>query len=200
VAVCTGLRRGELTSLRWRNVRLTGSDPFLEVLSGNGFDTKSGHGRTVPLAADALAVLTRRQAERPNEDPAAYVFPGDRGGQLNGDRLSQAFKAATREAGLPEAIHFHSLRHTCASWLAMRGVSLYLIADVLGHASTQVTQRYAHLAPGAAHAAVRAALEPKKRASALLRRRRRARTPEGDPREGGVRGAVQGSSGGGAAV
>lgn len=48
---------------------------------------------------------------------------------------------------LADGIRFHSLRHTCASWLVMRGVPLSVVQAMLGHSSIQVTQRYAHLAP-----------------------------------------------------
>ncbi len=42
---------------------------------------------------------------------------------------------------------FHTLRHTCASWMVMQSVSLYLVQKVLGHSTIQVTERYSHLAP-----------------------------------------------------
>ncbi|MEM6337684.1 MAG: tyrosine-type recombinase/integrase [Bacteroidota bacterium] len=49
-------------------------------------------------------------------------------------------------AGLPESVHFHTLRHTSASWLAMEGISLFKIQKLLGHADISTTMRYAHLA------------------------------------------------------
>ena len=44
-------------------------------------------------------------------------------------------------------VNFHTLRHTFASWAAMRGVSLKELQELLGHASLTMTMRYAHLAP-----------------------------------------------------
>jgi site-specific recombinase XerD len=58
---------------------------------------------------------------------------------------TRKFKKAVRAAGLNDAIHFHSLRHTGASWLAMAGVPLFHIQRLLGHSSPAVTQIYAHL-------------------------------------------------------
>ncbi|MGP3688974.1 tyrosine-type recombinase/integrase [Streptomyces sp. IBSNAI002] len=46
----------------------------------------------------------------------------------------------------------HSIRHTCASWLVQKGVSLYEVQHLLGHESYQTIQRYAHLAPDAQQA------------------------------------------------
>ena len=47
-------------------------------------------------------------------------------------------------AGMPE-VHFHDLRHSCASILINAGVPLEVIRDVLGHTSVKTTERYAHL-------------------------------------------------------
>ena len=51
-----------------------------------------------------------------------------------------------RRAGLPE-LRMHDLRHSFASFLVNRGISLYVVQDLLGHSSAKTTQRYAHLAP-----------------------------------------------------
>ncbi|MEV8054069.1 tyrosine-type recombinase/integrase [Streptomyces bacillaris] len=65
----------------------------------------------------------------------------------------------TSDAELPVP-HYppHSMRHTCASWLVQKGVSLYEVQHLLGHESFQTTQRYAHLQPDA-HKAVLGAWE-----------------------------------------
>jgi integrase len=58
--------------------------------------------------------------------------------------FSKAWTTALRRAGI-QNFRFHDLRHTCASYLAMSGASLLEIADVLGHKTLQMVQRYAHL-------------------------------------------------------
>ena len=113
---------------------------------GRPFKTKTGKERRVPLAAEAAAVLRRRRASRLTEDPRETVFVGPGGGPLAPGVVSRRFRHYRRLAKLPEEIHFHSLRHTCASWLATRGVSLRIIQEVLGHADVKSTQIYAHLA------------------------------------------------------
>ncbi len=144
-AVCTGLRRGELVSLRWRFVNLAPSEAWITIQSYGDFETKSGHGRSIPLVNEATKVLEERYGS--GYAPEAYVFTDGKGMRLSGARVSKAFKRGVRIAGLDDRLHFHSLRHTCASWLVMHGQSLLFVAGVLGHSSTQVTQRYAHLAP-----------------------------------------------------
>lgn len=163
VAVCTGLRRGELCSLRWSQIDFEAG--FLYVKnreargSDSGFQTKSAAERPVPLVGDALAALRRLDAQ--HEDPAEddFIFKGINGRQLNAEMASKRFKRYVRLCRLSEEINFHSLRHTCASWLVMRGVPLRIVQEILGHSSVQVTQRYAHLAPDTMKTAMQQAFE-----------------------------------------
>ena len=66
---------------------------------------------------------------------------------------SRKFKPALEAAGI-EGITWHRLRHTLGSRLALQGVSIQAISKILGHSGTQVTERYAHLLPGAVRAAI----------------------------------------------
>ena len=103
-----------------------------------------------------MEVLPRLAAER-NDDLDGYVFTGVKGGRLNPNYTSRRFKHYVRLARLPGNIRFHSLRHTCASWLVQRGVSLPIVQAILGHSTVRVTQRYAHLAPDVMRAAMQQA-------------------------------------------
>jgi site-specific recombinase XerD len=60
-----------------------------------------------------------------------------------------------RKADLDERIHFHSLRQTTGSWLAMKGVPVKVIQEILGHSSLSVTEKYSHLAPETLDAATK---------------------------------------------
>ena len=139
--VYLGLRVSELIHLQWQDVDLERAT--LVVRQSDGFSTKSGKDRTLPLARpvlDVLGSLNRR---------SHFVFPNHTGTQLNRHYVSSRFKHFCRLAGLPEHVHFHTTRHTAASWLAEKGVSVEAIRLYLGHSSIQVTQRYMHLAPDA---------------------------------------------------
>ena len=65
----------------------------------------------------------------------------------------KSFNTACRRLGI-ENFHIHDLRHTFASWLVMEGVPLFEVSKLLRHASIQMTERYAHLAPDYLHDAV----------------------------------------------
>ena len=70
-----------------------------------------------------------------------------------------SFYKVLRKVGI-ENLWLHDLRHTFASWAVQSGMDLYRLARILGHATTQMTQRYAHLATADLHAAIRE-MEPR---------------------------------------
>lgn len=113
----------------------------LSVRNTDTFTTKAGKERTLPLGEPVLDVL--RGSERRGE----FVFPNFSGAQLDRQQLSRRFKFYVRAAGLAEHVNFHTTRHTCASWLAQRGVGVEAIRAYLGHSSITVTERYMHPSP-----------------------------------------------------
>lgn len=152
IAVNTGLRMGELVSLRWQDVNLDGG--LISIRNREDFQTKSGNERTIPLSSQAVDILRRIDRKREDQHDG-FVLTGIAGAPLNPEYASKRFKHYVRKAKLPEIIRFHSLRHTCASWHVQRGVPLSVVQAILGHSSIQVTERYSHLAPDVMTAAVR---------------------------------------------
>jgi integrase len=67
--------------------------------------------------------------------------------------VQTSFESACRRANIAN-FRFHDLRHTCAAWLIQAGVSITQVRDVLGHSTVAMTEKYAHLAPENARAAV----------------------------------------------
>jgi integrase len=113
-AAFTGLRRGELVALRWRDVDF--SRRLIRVTasySERALSTpKSGRMRSVPLLPPVAEALARLAAERDDADADdALVFPGEAGGYLDGSALYRRFKAALKSAGL-RSLRFNDLRHT----------------------------------------------------------------------------------------
>lgn len=150
VAVRTGLRQGELRGLQWGDVDLEGRRVRVaRAFTQTGWETpKSGQGRTVDLAADALEVLRSLRPPRPAR--TALVFPGPSGSPLDEKAIYEACKAASSAAGLGRTVSAHKLRHTFASHHAMRGTPLPVLQAWLGHADIGTTMRYAHLCPSTA--------------------------------------------------
>jgi integrase len=73
------------------------------------------------------------------------VFPSEVGTPLSARNLVRHFKGVLRKAGLPEAMHFHDLRHTAGSLMLNAGEPLIVVSAILGHSSPQVTAEvYAH--------------------------------------------------------
>ena len=131
VAINTGMRRGEIMGLTWERVDLARGVLMLE-------ETKNGRRREVPMnraVYDALTALPGDKARGP-------VFRKASGAAWGSVRT--AFTRACEAAKLTD-FRFHDLRHTCASWLVMRGRNLKEVQELLGHRSFAMTLRYAHL-------------------------------------------------------
>ena len=132
VSMHTGVRRGELLALKWKNVDLGNKRQI--TIEGN--TAKSSQTRHIPLNDEALAVLKNWKSQAPDE---VRVFPVD-----------TSFKTAwgsLLERAKIEEFRWHDLRHHFASRLAQAGVPLNTIRDLLGHGSMAMVLRYAHLAP-----------------------------------------------------
>jgi hypothetical protein len=103
--------------------------------------SKNGDRREVPINAavrEVLAGIVRRL-------DSPHVFCDEKGRMFKGGR--NAFERACKRAGIYD-FHFHDLRHTTASFMAMGGVDLMSIKQILGHKTIQMTLRYSHLSPG----------------------------------------------------
>lgn len=141
-ALDTGMRKGELLKLRWKEVDLEG-----HVIHVRAFHTKTMTARDVPVSGRLLAEL-RRLWEVSPKDADALVF-GIR------DNVRLAFDSARSEAKLSD-VRFHDLRHTAATRLAQKGLSLAEVGRVLGHSQPATTYRYVNPDAGTLERAARA--------------------------------------------
>lgn len=139
LALSTGGRQAEIMSLSWKQIDLKAQTATL-------LDTKNGTMRTLPIVGDALTMLTERAKVRKIADDR--VFPA---GPKANNKTAVADLRAPWEAALAAAkiadFHWHDLRHTCASYMAMSGVSQLEMAKLLGHKTLAMTMRYAYLSP-----------------------------------------------------
>jgi integrase len=152
-ALDAGARQGEQLALEWNDVDLKSREPSVTI-SRSAYrnavgPTKGGRPRTLPLTpqlADALKAC-RNLCPR--------VFAQADGSPLTIQVLKRLLPRVMKKAGIPTAgaccggtkRTWHSLRHTFASHLVMRGASLRAVQELLGHRDIATTMRYAHLSP-----------------------------------------------------
>jgi integrase len=128
LALNTGFRKANLIGLTWEDIDFRNG--VIHVLK-----TKSGKAYDVPInntVMDLLKVLA------PGRTPSGRV--------LDTCNLKREWEEAIEASGTTNC-RIHDLRHTFASHLAMKGIDLFTISQLLGHADIKMTQRYAHLAP-----------------------------------------------------
>jgi integrase len=134
MALNTGMRRGEILSLKWDNVDLKHGFLLLDK-------TKNGDRREIPINETLRATLTR--IERRLDLPYVFFNPAT---NLPYADIKAGFNRACRVADIRD-FHFHDLRHTFASHLVMAGVDITTVKELLGHKTLTMTLRYAHLSP-----------------------------------------------------
>lgn len=166
-----GLRRGEALGLHWREydrdkrtLRVTHS--VKRVQSEPGADTRTQleigdlktkrSRRTLYLSLELVDILRAHRARQAEDQVAAgaswqdhgLIFTTEVGTPLDPDNFSHAFSRLTKEAGLGHW-HPHELRHSGASLMLAQGTDLYVVSEVLGHASIAITKDvYGHLVEG----------------------------------------------------
>jgi integrase len=150
-----GLRRGEVTGLRWEDIDLDARRLHVRrqrVRIGSRVVEKSlkteGSDRLVSLDADTAAALRRWQEtqdlERSLTGEEAYGGPGhvftrEDGSPWRPDDVAYRFKLRAEDLGLP-AITLHDGRHTAATLGLLAGLDVKIVSDQLGHSSTRMTQ------------------------------------------------------------
>jgi integrase len=143
-AAMTGLRRGELVALHWRDIDFAGSAVRVRANFSFGqlVTPKSGKVRSVPMVRDvaiALAALRERELATGDDDPVFIRASGD---HLLAEVMRKHYVAAAKRAGL-RALPFHSLRHHFGS-MAVNRASLVQVQAWMGHSHIQTTARYLH--------------------------------------------------------
>lgn len=133
-AVLTGLRRGELISLRWSDIDL--ENRLIRIRNKEDFTVKAQRPRTIPINKDLFRLI---EALPRCSD---HVFVDRKGMPLKGGYVTKKFKKYVRQCGLGN-FHWHNLRSTFASYLVQSSTPLAEVQRLLGHSSVVTTQIYA---------------------------------------------------------
>lgn len=159
-AAALGLRRGELTGLRWADLSDAALSTAYQLQRVEGQYVLREHKtirskRTLPLPSYVAAALKAHRVRQLEERLVAgpkwansldLIFTTPIGNPLNGSRVSERFHQIIVAAGLPD-LDLHDLRHTAGSMLASLGTSMPVIRDLLGHSQLSTTDRYLHSLP-----------------------------------------------------
>jgi integrase len=139
ISVNTGMRRNELINLQWNDIDF--DQGIITISNQDGFTTKSKRERIIYLNEIVSDLLKRLDTS------TTYVITYPNGKKLYDNYVSQCFRDAVKSSGVSRKIHLHSLRHTFASWLVQKGVSIFEVSKLLGHSNVSVTEIYSHASP-----------------------------------------------------
>ena len=160
LSLVTGARIGEIAALRKRDVVRSGTYIHIggTVIEQRGKKpwrrdvTKGRKSRNVTITEHDMDVIRtylgkqEHVLRRANANSPLITIDGN---YMRPTSLSRGFRAICNGCGLPKELHFHSLRHTHATWCLSNGVDLKTLSERLGHANEETTLRiYSHVLPG----------------------------------------------------
>ena len=127
-ALETGMRRGEIARLQWKDVDL-------KKCTAIARNTKNGEDRTIPLSSKAIEILRQLPL-----DIKGQVFP------IRADSITQAFDRCRQRAGIKN-LRLHDLRHEATSRFFEKGLNIIEVSSITGHKDLSMLKRYTHLRP-----------------------------------------------------
>lgn len=136
----TGVRKDEARFLEWSDIDFKKNHVRIRIKAT--FTTKTRRGRNIPMNSAVNKVINKRY-ENKNSN---YVFANQEGSNFSPTAWMKYLGNLIKKLEIKD-IKIHTFRHTFASWLAMEGVDLATIAQLLGHSNIKTTMIYSHLAP-----------------------------------------------------
>ncbi|TME06192.1 MAG: site-specific integrase [Chloroflexi bacterium] len=163
LALVTGMRRGELLALKWRDINFAENTLQVQraLIEVRGEDLresepKTAHGRRsiylIPLAIDALKQHRARQLEvrlqhADTWQEQDYIFCTSHGSPFHVTYILNSFRSLLKKASLPR-IRFHDMRHSAATLLLSMGTHPKVVQEILGHSNIRMTMDiYSHVLP-----------------------------------------------------
>jgi len=132
-ALNTGMRRGEILTLKWSDVDLD-----MNMITINQTNTKSKKSRKVYINSVLKRLFLELRLKSAGNE---YVFLNDKGNRLK--EIKNGYNSACRRAGI-DGLRFHDLRHTAATRMIESGANIVAVSKILGHSDIKTTMRYTH--------------------------------------------------------
>jgi len=137
----TGIREGELINLQWSAVNMEEDNPKIKIQASEDWQPKTNERREIPLNRTAFEIIKQQtQSDKHN-----YVFKTNEGHKIKAKTIYDNLKSKLKKIGLQGYVH--TFRHTFASHLVKKGFGIETVSKLLGHSTTEMTMKYAHLAP-----------------------------------------------------
>lgn len=135
----TGMRRGELLNLEWKDVDF--ARRRIKIRAKEDWEPKTSE-RDIPMN-DSLFEVLKSYTDGNN---GKLVFTDSQGNKIQKNELRKKLIRITEKCGFSDVTKLHSLRHTFASHLVMNGVDLPTVKKLMGHSDIETTMIYSHLA------------------------------------------------------
>ena len=139
----TGMRKAELENLEWADIDFRRRK--IKIRRKEFWNPKTGE-REIPMNQGTWDLLKKLKAESDKGLQSNFVFPAKDGGKIK-EKLRRQLIRIAEKAKIKDLTKIHSLRHTYASHLVMKGVDLPTVQRLMGHSDIQTTMIYSHLAP-----------------------------------------------------
>jgi len=137
-ALLTGMRQGEILTLRWDDVNL---DTDLIIIRAEV--SKSKKSRKIPISNQFRKLLLEQKLKNSKTGHVFVTNLGEPYSAKNHSALKRTFSTARKKADIQDFV-FHDLRHTAATRMAENGASIIAVKEILGHADIKTTMKYFH--------------------------------------------------------